>query len=325
MPKVSVIVPVYGVEKYIERCAVSLFEQTLDDLEFVFVDDCTKDKSIEILESVLLRYPKRKSQTSIIHHQHNQGLPVARQTGLKYATGEYIAHCDSDDWTDINMYQLLYHKAKSEDADIVTCNYYQGDEIVRVTRYVKDFKDKNSMIAAMLTHSTPVSVWNKLIKRSLYQYDDIVYPQNNFGEDFALMIQLVHHSNLIGHVDMPLYYYYSNQSSITKQRTPESLYKNWRDMSMNTQIVLDFLKKVDEQDSFAFEINNLKEECRSMLLPIVSLPGNRDLYLNQYPELTYSLMDLFKKDRTLFAGRYWLTKLHLYSFGAKIKKIVKRK
>ena len=96
MPKVSVLVPVYGVEKYIERCARSLFEQTLDDMECIFVDDCTPDDSMQVLVKILSEYPRRKEQVKIIHHETNQGLPAARQSGLKIATGEYIAHCDSD-------------------------------------------------------------------------------------------------------------------------------------------------------------------------------------------------------------------------------------
>ncbi len=97
MLKVSVIIPVYGVEKYIERCTRSLFEQTLDDMEFIFVNDCTKDNSIAIIERIAEEYPLRKSQIHILNHQVNKGLPIARQTGLRVATGEYIAHCDSDD------------------------------------------------------------------------------------------------------------------------------------------------------------------------------------------------------------------------------------
>lgn len=92
MSKVSVIVPVYKVEKYIERCARSLFNQTLDDIEYIFVDDCSPDRSIEILNQVIGDYPRRKDQVQIIHHASNQGLALARQTGLKAATGEYIAH-----------------------------------------------------------------------------------------------------------------------------------------------------------------------------------------------------------------------------------------
>ena len=100
MPKVSVVIPVYGVEKYIERCARSLFEQTLDDIEYIFVNDCTKDRSIDILNEVINDYPARKQQIRIVHHKENKGLPFARQSGWQVATGEYVANCDSDDWVD---------------------------------------------------------------------------------------------------------------------------------------------------------------------------------------------------------------------------------
>ena len=100
-PKVSVVIPVYGVEKYIERCARSLFEQTMQEgIEYIFVDDCSPDRSIEILEKVLKEYPHREPQVKIIQHSKNQGIFYTRNTGVENATGEYIIHCDSDDWVE---------------------------------------------------------------------------------------------------------------------------------------------------------------------------------------------------------------------------------
>ncbi len=115
MPKVSVIIPVYGVENSIERCARSLFEQTLDEMEYLFIDDCTKDRSIEVLKSVLKDYPKRKSQVTIHRMDNNSGQAKVREWGILNATGEYIIHCDSDDWVDKDIYRELYEKAKEND------------------------------------------------------------------------------------------------------------------------------------------------------------------------------------------------------------------
>ena len=98
---VSILVPVYGVEKYIERCARSLFEQTYENLEYIFVDDCTPDKSIEILKRVIEDYPNRKNQVRIIHHEHNRGLAAARNTALDAATSEFYL-------ADENMYHLKW-------------------------------------------------------------------------------------------------------------------------------------------------------------------------------------------------------------------------
>ena len=96
MHKISIIVPIYNVEQYIERCARSLFEQTYDDIEYVFVDDCSPDNSLNILYEVLNDYPHRISNVKIIRHIENKGLTAARNSGLEVATGDYIAHCDSD-------------------------------------------------------------------------------------------------------------------------------------------------------------------------------------------------------------------------------------
>ena len=90
--KVSVCIPVYGVEKYIERCARSLFEQTLDSMEYVFVDDCSPDNSIEIMQKVLEEYPHRQEQVKIIRHEVNQGVGAARNHAVAACTGNYIIH-----------------------------------------------------------------------------------------------------------------------------------------------------------------------------------------------------------------------------------------
>ena len=126
MVKVSVIIPVYGVEKYIERCAKSLFEQTLHDIEYLFIDDCSPDNSIKILESLLDSYPSRKANTRILKMSTNSGQAAVRMRGMKEATGEYLIHCDSDDWVDHQMYEKMYNYAKSNDYDMVWCDYYRN-------------------------------------------------------------------------------------------------------------------------------------------------------------------------------------------------------
>ncbi len=126
-PKVSVIIPVYKAEQYIEKCARSLFEQTLDDIEFIFIDDCTPDNSIDILKCLIRDYPHRKSQVKIIHNEENKGISTTRNIGLNNSTGEYIIHCDSDDWIDDDLYEKLYLKAIEEKSDIVLCDFIREE------------------------------------------------------------------------------------------------------------------------------------------------------------------------------------------------------
>lgn len=121
MPKVSVIVPIYNASAYIKQCAVSLFEQTLDDIEYIFIDDCTTDDSMEVLNECIEEYPNRKNRIKILKHAVNSGQAAARTTGMKAATGEYMIHCDPDDWVDQRMYSDMYYEAIKANADIAVC------------------------------------------------------------------------------------------------------------------------------------------------------------------------------------------------------------
>ena len=105
--RVSIITPIFKVRNFIERCVCSLFEQTLQDVEYIFVDDASPDDSIEILKSCIERYPERKAQVTILTHEQNKGLPAARNTGLAVATGEYVFHCDSDDFVETDMLEEM--------------------------------------------------------------------------------------------------------------------------------------------------------------------------------------------------------------------------
>ncbi|MBO4585634.1 MAG: glycosyltransferase family 2 protein, partial [Bacteroidales bacterium] len=120
MTKVSIIVPIYKVEPYIEHCARSVLSQTWPDTEFIFVDDGSPDRSREILEQLIDReFPQLKSRITVIAKPVNQGLPQARLTGIKAATGDYIMHVDSDDWVDPDMAEKLVREAERTGADVV--------------------------------------------------------------------------------------------------------------------------------------------------------------------------------------------------------------
>lgn len=287
MPKVSVIVPVYGVEEYIERCATSLFEQTLDDMEYIFVDDCTKDSSMEVLESVIDNFPNRQSQIKILHHPENRGLPAARMTGIFAATGEYIAHCDSDDWCDGLMYEKLYTSAKKDDLDVVLCDYYASDGIDKRHKSCSTSLDKKCVISNILTQRIAVCVWNKLIRRSLY-CDGIIFPQYNMGEDLALILQLFLKANTFGYISAPLYYYYLNPKSISKTPTIDAYERRWTDLYHNVQLIVKCLDKANLTETYSREIKNLKLDSKNItLLPIVYKKKYRNLWLKAFPELTF--------------------------------------
>lgn len=241
MPKVSIIIPVYGVEKYIERCARSLFEQTLDDIEYLFIDDCTPDKSVEILKRVLEEYPHRKSQVVIHRMEQNSGQAKVREWGMRNARGEYVIHCDSDDWVDVHMYEKMYNKAIEEDADVVVCDFCSTD--CENEQYSKGLisKERENVIADVLLWRIAGCLWNKLVRRKEYTDHDLNYPTHNMGEDTALIVQILWNAKRISYLPKPLYYYYTNPTSITKDVTDEKIRKRFLQATANVEIIEQFL------------------------------------------------------------------------------------
>lgn len=258
MPKVSVIIPVYGVEKYIERCARSLFEQTLEDIEFIFVDDCTPDKSIEILKKIHEEYPHRKNQVIIHRMEKNSGQAAVRKWGMLNATGDYVIHCDSDDWVDITMYEKMYKKAVEEDSDVIICDYYKSDTINHTEiKVLKKPMDHDTYFRALLCHKLQPSVWNKLVRRDLCK-DNLVFPTQNMGEDLVLMVQIIKRSKKISYLSQPLYYYYSNAESITGLKSFENVKKRVLQLKENVLLIQKYLIEKGLDIKYKKEIVNLK-------------------------------------------------------------------
>ena len=225
MALVSVIVPIYNVEKYIERCVRSLMEQTLTDLEYIFVNDCTPDRSMIILESVVAEYPNRRKFVKIIHNERNVGSAAVRNIGLKNATGEYVIHCDSDDWVECDMYEAMYIKAKDTGADIVTTDYYEEHLKVSCIRKQAYPDDSISCIRKMLLGDLHCGVWNKLVKRKIYQENDVHFPDGiNMWEDVLTTIPIFYHASKISYLPKAYYHYVQyNAESYTKRLNENSL------------------------------------------------------------------------------------------------------
>lgn len=204
---VSVIVPVYGVEHYIERCARSLFTQTFKGVEFIFVNDCTKDGSINVLSNVRKEYPE--ADVKVIDLEHNMGLPQARRAGVGQATWDYILHVDSDDWIDPDMVERLYQRAVESGADMVCCDWVEeyADHSERFSHLEVSRDDYHDAILAL---ETDAYVWSRLCRRSLY--DGLEFPTCNMFEDFVITSQLVAKARDIVFVHAPFYHYLRNNA-----------------------------------------------------------------------------------------------------------------
>lgn len=233
MPKVSVIIPVYKAEPYIERCVRTLFGQTLDDLEFIFVDDCSPDHSIEVMERVLTEYPHRQEQVKVIRHDVNQGVSSARQHGVDAATGEYIIHCDPDDWVELDMYDRLFKYAIATNADVVLCDYHIEHNSNRETIRLNVTTFDAGSILSKLVEGTIIGVlWNKLVKTEYITNNRLSFPSGlNICEDLVYCLQIMSIEPKISYLNAPLYHYdkYSNPNSLTllSNRHNKSQYLSW--------------------------------------------------------------------------------------------------
>ena len=214
MPLVSIIVPIYGVERYIERCAVSLLEQTYKDIEYIFVNDATQDRSIEVLRDVIKRYPDRAKAVKIVEHPQNKGLSAARNTGIDNATGEYLWHVDSDDYVALDAVRKWVETAEKHRADIVICDINVVTSKGIFTEHVQ-YSDEEDYIRRLLQHTQKCAHWNKFYRRSLLERTGIRSDEQiRLAEDFAVTPRLLYYAERVVMLHEPLYFYETtNQSS----------------------------------------------------------------------------------------------------------------
>lgn len=214
--KVSVIVPMYNVSKVMKRSIESLYVQTLSGLELIFVDDCSTDDTLDTLETLL--YQKEGVEVKIVRHTKNRGVAAARNTGLDYATGEYIYYVDADDYIEPVTLEKLYNKTIDSDADIVGCEWFltfQNNE-----RFMKQahVTTGDELFTKMAHGVMRWNLWLFLVRRSLYvDYGFRFIEGLNMGEDMMIMMKLALHANKVEIMHEPLYHYIqTNTASLTK-------------------------------------------------------------------------------------------------------------
>ena len=246
--KVSVIVPFWKVEAFIARCARSLMEQTLQEVEFIFVDDASPDRSAEILREAVAGSGR---DVKILSHPVNKGLPAARNTGLSAACGKYVFHCDSDDYLEPAMLEKLYLAAEAARADIAYCDFWLDFGDTRRLMPARGFGDAATMLReGFLAGTLKYNVWNKLARRSLYE--GISFPEgHSMGEDMTMMM-LASRAGAVVHVAEPLYHYMkTNDGALTTGFSDKAL----EDLRFNTDRVLDFLGPLEGDWAEFFKLN----------------------------------------------------------------------
>ena len=217
-PLVSVLVPMYGVEKYIARCAESLFAQTYPAIEFIFVDDGGPDRTVEVLRGVLAAQdPALQARVKIIS-KANEGLPLARKACLDAATGEYILHVDADDWIEPETVEKLVRKALETDADMVVFDFWKECANRSKPRGEKEssIADPNLFRRRLYLYGSYGYLWEKFCRKTLF--DDLYFPRLAMYDDVVMCTQVLYRTRKIVHLRERLYHYdQTNTGSTTRK------------------------------------------------------------------------------------------------------------
>lgn len=318
-PKVSVIITIYNREKYIVDCSRTLFEQTLEDIELIFVDDASTDHSITLLRTLLEQYPRRISQTKIICLEKNGGRAVARQTGIDHSTGEYVIHVDSDDWVDLDMLEKLYEAAKETHADIVGCNVtheYRNYKRIFCQDYSDDM-DEN--IRRLLNGKIFPSLCTSLTHSFLIRDNHITFPQGlDTGEDLLFNLNLYLHAQKVVGIDNPFYHYRHTEDSGSFQHTEKSI-NSVIEVARRIEVLM---KETGNYEKFEHEILFRKFSMKCALITDFNNQSYNKLWLNLFPE-THKYIWNYKQFNWKRRVELWLAAHNLFRVAVLFQKLLK--
>ncbi len=259
MKSVSVIVPFYNVENYIEKCLNTLVHQTLEDIEIILVNDGSQDRSMVVVKKFLEQYPDKITYLE----KENGGLSDARNYALPYAKGEYIAFLDSDDYAEKTMYKDMYELAKKEDSDMVECNFYweypnkKKEDIGVVYNGKKEMLEKVRVVA-----------WNKLIKKEVLEKSKVTFPKGYRYEDVEFTYKLIPYLDKVSFLKKPCVHYIQREGSISNNQNERN-----KEIFDVLEHVIDFYKENDLYDEYKDELEYIyiRYAFCSSLLRIVKI------------------------------------------------------
>jgi len=260
---VSVVVPVYGVEKYIERCAESLFTQTFaEKIQYIFVDDCSPDNSVSILRTISEKYSELDIQ--IVSHEKNKGLAGARNTGLEHAKGEYFITVDSDDWCEPNYIEDLYNAALEKNADVVGCDLIVHGKNGSHIRSCPLFNTGKECLSGLCEGKLQGWLPIKLIRRNLFYVNNIHWVEGiNLCEDLLISAKIFASAEKVVYIPRALYDYNRlNENSYTQK-----LNENRTNQIVRAVTELEkFLKEKKLYDELVHSVNLLRSSTKIWIL-----------------------------------------------------------
>ena len=241
MPKVTIIVPFYNVEEYIEKCLNSLVNQTLEDIEIILVNDGSKDNSVKKAKEFQEKCPNKIKY----YEKPNGGLGDARNYGINYATGEYIAFLDSDDYVEPTMYEEMYEQAKKENADMVECDFWWEYPNKKKEDIGLQYSNQKEML-----EKARVVAWNKLIKTEIYKnHPDARFSVGLRYEDVEGFYKILPYINKVAFIRKPLIHYVQRQGSISNTQN-----KRNEEIFTVLENVINYYKKNNIYEEFKQEL-----------------------------------------------------------------------
>lgn len=306
MNLVSILVPTYNAEKYLERCARSIFSQTYDNLDIVFVDDGSKDCSINVLRRTMEDFPRRKEQVRIIQHSYNRGSSAARNTAIDNAKGEFVTFVDADDFLTKDAIELLVSKQQDTDADIINGQVIQITKKYHVIMERPSFLHKVDFIKDMTEISFHHTLWGRLIRKSLYTENDIKAMEGvDVGEDMQVMVQLAYFAHKIESLWNVVYYYDTTNVQSYMNTYGKNQIKKLRADIDSMEIVRNFL--IDKEQECLRQVEkNLYSQYISLLDCLGGEVSNDDFYFikNQVMLLSPENREMPFKKRFMFLSYY---------------------
>lgn len=299
-------------------CARSLFGQSLRDMEFIFVDDCTPDRSMEVMREVLEEFPERQGQVKCFRMSRNSGLARVRQQGFSLAEGDFIANCDSDDeLVSPDAYQQMYEKAVAENLDVVTCDFVKEDHFGRTAIVSQEYGD----VTDLLLDRVQGYLFTRMFRRSLLR-DGYLHPKGDMGEDLVLSLQLSLRATSYGHISKPFYLYKYRPSSISKSQGEEAAIRRHCSLVANIQMLVELLKS-----SYGFADDDSAIRCfkyysRHCIEPYVGDPECYRLWREAFPEIDKKLL-LTKGFSLEKKGWFVLIHLRLYTAVKRMTKLLR--
>lgn len=287
---VSIVIPIYNAERYIEKCVTSLFEQTYKDIEYIFVDDASNDRSLSRLEAIINRYEERRDFVRILHHKKNRGSAMARCTGLLQAKGDYLIQVDSDDYVAPEYIERLATKVQEDDSDVAICdfNYIYGNGKVKKAGIGPMCQNRDECLCHLLSGKLHNGLWNKLVRRSLFSDYKITFVKGvDMFDDKSVMYKILFFAKKISYIDEQLYFY--------NKTNPNSISSQSKILAIKPAIKLN-----DMMDDF-FAVNDMaKEDTKAITLGLnyykISIMGLILLYDNER---------MIERNMSHFVDRKW--------------------